>query len=118
MGFKKGNEYRFKLGNKLGVTSGGGAPVKSQGPDIVLDADYVPREGFERLCSAVVAQAAKDKAWWFFESEAIKLYLSERIDPKELMWQIKENYKVYGRWSAVDTKAKGWYSKEREDDIL
>ena len=80
--------------------------------------DYVPQVGFERLCSAVVAQAAKDKAWWFFESEAIKLYLSDRIDPLALMCQIKSNYEVYGRWSALDTKAKGWYSKEREDDIL
>ena len=116
MAFEQGNQWRFKPGNKLGVHNG--APVKSQGPDIVCDVDYVPSVGFERLCSAVVAQAAKDKAWWFFESEAIRLYLSDKVDPLELMWQIKENYKLYGRWSATDTKAKGWYSKEREDDIL
>lgn len=116
MAFEQGNTWRFKPGNKLGVHQG--APVKSQGPDILWDMDYVPSAGFERLCSAVVAQAAKDKAWWFFESEAIKLYLSERIDPIALMEQIKTNYKVYGRWSATDTKASGWYSKEKEDDIL
>lgn len=115
MAFKPGNQWRFQLGNKYGVTSGGGAPVKSQGPDICWDMDYVPRIGFERLCSAVVAQAAKDKAWWFFESEVIKLYLSERIDPLALERQIKENYAVYGRWSAVDTKAKSWYGKDKED---
>lgn len=116
MAFEQGNPWRFKPGNKLGVHNG--APVKSQGPDILWDADYVPRVGFERLCSAVVAQAAKDKAWWFFESEAIKLYLSERIDPIAIMEQIKSNYEVYGRWSATDTKSKGWYNKEREEDIL
>lgn len=116
MAFKQGNQWRFKPGNKLGVHKG--APVKSQGPDIVYDADYIPSVGFERLCSAVVAQAAKDKAWWFFESEAIKLYLSERIDPLALERQIKSNYEVYGRWSAVDTKAKSWYGKVKEDDIL
>ena len=108
----------FEKENRYGVTSDGGAPVKSQGPDISFDADYIPRVGFERLCSAVVAQAAKDRAWWFFESEAIKLYLSEGIDPRALMWQIKENYKVYGRWSATDTKASSWFGKEKEDDIL
>lgn len=113
MAFEKGNQWRFKPGNKLGVHNG--APVKSQGPDIVFDMDYVSREGFERLCSAVVAQAAKDKAWWFFESEAIKLYLSERVDPWALMWQIKENYEVYGRWSAMDTKADSWLGKVKED---
>lgn len=116
MAFEQGNRWRFKPGNKLGVHNG--APVKSQGPDILFDMDYIPRVGFERLCSAVVAQAAKDKAWWFFESEAIKLYLSERVDPIAIMEQIKSNYEVYGRWSATDTKAKGWYNKEREEDIL
>ena len=115
MAFEQGNKYRFQLGNKFGVHNG--APVKSQGPDLE-ETGYIHKYGFERLCSAVIVQAAKDKAWWFFESEAIKLYLSDRVDPLALMWQIKENYKVYGRWSAVDTKAKGWYSKEREDDIL
>lgn len=115
MGFEKGNKYRFKPGNRYGVTSGGGAPVKSQGPDILWDADYVPRVGFERLCSAVVAQAAKDKAWWFFESEAIKLYLSERVDPLALERQIKSNYEMYGRWSATDTKADSWLGKVKED---
>lgn len=93
------------------------ARIKSQGPELE-EVRYVYKYGFERLCSAVVAQAAKDKAWWFFESEAIKLYLSEKIDPKDLMRQIKENYAVYGRWSAMDTKASGWYNKEREEDIL
>lgn len=118
MGFEKGNEYRFQKGNKYGVTSGGGAPVKSQGPDICYDMDYIPSVGFERLCSAVVAQAAKDKAWWFFESEAIKLYLSERVDPIAIMKQIKSNYAMYGRWSATDTKADAWLGKVKEDDIL
>ncbi len=109
MGFKKGNQWRFKPGHKLGVHNG--APVKSQGPDICWGMDYVPRIGFERLCSAVVAQAAKDKAWWFFESEAIKLYLSERVDPIAIMRQIKSNYEVYGRWSATDS----WLGKVKED---
>lgn len=118
MAFEQGNPWRFKPGNKLGVHNG--APVKSQGPDILCDSDYVPRVGFERLCSAVVVQAAKDKAWWFFESEAIRLYLSERVDPIAIMEQIKENYKVYGRWSATDTKAESWIGKvkNKEDDIL
>ena len=115
MAFKQGNQWRFKPGNKLGVTSGGGAPVKSQGPDLSHDEEYIPSVGFERLCAAVVAQAAKDKAWWFFESEAIKLYLSDRVDPRALMWQIKENYKMYGRWSATDTKAESWIGKVKED---
>lgn len=100
----------FAKGNKLGVHKG--APIKSHGPDICLDMDYVSREGFERLCAAVVAQAAKDKAWWFFESPAIRLYLTDRVDPWALMYQIKENYKVYGRWSAVDTEAGYWNKKE------
>lgn len=102
MGFQKGNNY--------GVHNG--APVKSQGPDLSHDEEYIPSIGFERLCAAVVAQAAKDKAWWFFESEAIKLYLTERVDPLALEVQIKENYKVYGRWSAVDTEAGYWNKKE------
>ena len=100
----------FQKGNKFGVHEG--APVKSQGPDLSCDKYYIPRVGFERLCAAVVAQAAKDKAWWFFESEGIKLYLSEDIDPRALMWNIKENYKIYGRWSAVDTEAGYWNKKE------
>lgn len=100
----------FQKGNKFGVHEG--APVKSQGPDISHDEEYIPSVGFERLCAAVVAQAAKDKAWWFFESEAIKLYLTERVDPLALEVQIKENYKVYGRWSAVDTEAGYWNKKE------
>lgn len=94
------------------------AYAKSQGPEIDWDSKVVYRYGFERLCSAVVAQAAKDKAWWFFESEVIKLYLSEMVDPLALERQIKENYKVYGRWSATDTKAESWYGKVKEDDIL
>ena len=116
MGFQKGNRYRFQLGNKFGVHKG--APVKSQGPNILCDSDYVHRVGFERLCSAVIVQAAKDKAWWFFESPAIKLYLSDRIDPLALERQIKENYAVYGHWSATDTKADSWLGKVKEDDIL
>ena len=100
----------FAKGNKLGVHKG--APIKSHGPNISNDEVYIPRIGFERLCAAVVAQAAKDKAWWFFESEAIKLYLTERVDPLALEVQIKENYNVYGRWSAVDTEAGYWNKKE------
>lgn len=100
----------FAKGNKLGVHEG--APVKSQGPDISHDEEYIPSVGFERLCATVVAQAAKDKAWWFFESEGIKLYLTERVDPLALERQIKENYEVYGRWSAVDTVAGYWNKKE------
>lgn len=92
------------------------ARIKSQGPELDWESEVIYKYGFERLCSAVVAQAAKDKAWWFFESEAIKLYLSEKIDPKDLMRQIKENYKVYGRWSAIDTNGKHWTG--REEDIL
>ena len=88
------------------------ARMKSQGPEIDWESRVVYKYGFERLCAAVVAQAAKDKAWWFFESESIKLYLSERIDPLALEIQIKENYKVYGRWSAVDTEAGYWNKKE------
>lgn len=80
------------------------------------DSEVIYKYGFERLCSAVVAQAAKDKAWWFFESEAIRLYLSDKVDPLELMYQIKSNYKVYGRWSAIDTNGKHWTG--REEDIL
>lgn len=96
-----------------------GRKEKTEGPELELEkGEIIPRYGFERLCSAVVAQAAKDKAWWFFESEAIKLYLSERVDPRALMYQIKENYKIYGRWSATDTKADAWLGKVKEDDIL
>lgn len=87
------------------------ARAKSEGPELTWE-DVVPRVGFERLCAAVVAQAAKDKAWWFFESEAIKLYLTERVDPIAIMEQIKENYKIYGKWSAVDTTAEYWNKKE------
>lgn len=88
------------------------ARIKSQGPELDWDSEVIHRYGFERLCAAVVAQAAKDKAWWFFESEAIKLYLTERVDPIAIMEQIKKNYKVYGRWSAVDTEAGYWNKKE------
>lgn len=102
----------FAKGNKLGVHNG--APVKSQGPDLSHDEEYIPSVGFERLCAAVVAQAAKDKAWWFFESEAIKLYLTERVDPLALERQIKENYEVYGRWSAVDTEAGYWNKRDEK----
>ena len=100
----------FAKGNKLGVHKG--VPIKSHGPNISYDEEYIPRIGFERLCAAVVAQAAKDKAWWFFESEAIKLYLTERVDPLALEVQIKDNYKLYGRWSAIDTTAEYWNKKE------
>ena len=89
------------------------ARAKSEGPELTWE-DVVPRVGFERLCAAVVAQAAKDKAWWFFESEAIKLYLTERVDPLALEIQIKENYKVYGRWSAVDTEAGYWNKRDEK----
>ena len=90
----------------------------SKGPEIDWDSNAVYKYGFERLCSAVVAQAAKDKAWWFFESPAIKLYLSDRIDPLALMWQIKDNYKKFGRWSAVDTKASPWSGRlEGEEEL-
>lgn len=102
----------FQKENKFGVHKG--APVKSQGPDLSHDEEYIPSVGFERLCAAVVAQAAKDKAWWFFESEAIKLYLSERVDPLALEIQIKENYEVYGRWSAVDTEAGYWNKRDEK----
>lgn len=93
-----------------------GRREKTVGPEIDWDSEVIYKYGFERLCSAVVAQAAKDKAWLFFESEAIKLYLSEKINPLDLMYQIKENYKVYGRWSAIDTRAEHWIG--REEDIL
>lgn len=115
MAFEQGNKYRFQLGNKFGVTSGGGAPVKSQGPELE-ETRYIHKYGFERLCSAIIVQAAKDKAWWFFESPAIKLYLSDRIDPLALERQIKSNYEVYGRWSAIDTSGKHWIG--REEDVL
>lgn len=94
-----------------------GRREKTVGPELELKkSEMIPKYGFERLCSAVVAQAAKDKAWWFFESEAIKLYLSDRVDPLNLMYQIKENYKLYGRWTAIDTRGKHWIG--REEDIL
>lgn len=83
----------------------------TEGPEVE---EVIPRYGFERLCSAVVVQAAKDKAWWFFESPAIKLYLSDRVDPLTLLRQIQENYKLYGRWSVVDTKASPWSGREEE----
>lgn len=83
----------------------------TEGPEVE---EVIPRYGFERLCSAVVVQAAKDKAWWFFESPAIKLYLSDRVDPLTLLRQIQENYKLYGRWSAVDTKASPWSGREED----
>lgn len=90
---------------------------KTVGPELELEnGKIIPRYGFERLCSAVVAQAAKDKAWWFFESPAIKLYLSDKVDPLALMHQIKDNYKNFGRWTAIDTKGKHWIG--REEDIL
>ena len=93
-----------------------GRREKAEGPELDWDSEVIYKYGFERLCSAVVAQAAKDKAWWFFESEAIRLYLSEKIDPLELMYQIKDNYKRFGRWSAIDTNGKHWTG--REEDIL
>ena len=90
----------------------------SQGPEINWNSKVVYKYGFERLCSAVVAQAAKDKAWWFFESPAIRLYLSDRIDPLTLERQIKSNYKKFGRWSAVDTKAVPWSGRlEGEEEL-
>ena len=89
-----------------------GRNAKTDGPELDWDSEVIYRYGFERLCAAVVAQAAKDKAWWFFESSAIRLYLTERVDPIAIMEQIKENYKVYGRWSAVDTTAEYWNKKE------
>lgn len=89
-----------------------GRKEKTEGPELDWDSEVVHRYGFERLCAAVVAQAAKDRAWWFFESEVIKLYLTERVDPLALERQIKENYEVYGRWSAVDTTAEYWNKKE------
>lgn len=91
------------------------ARIKSQGPELE-QTKFIYKYGFERLCSAVVAQAAKDKAWWFFESPAIKLYLSDGIDPLALERQIKSNYELYGRWSAIDTRAEHWTG--REEDIL
>lgn len=95
-----------------------GRKEKEQGPEIEWDSKVVYRYGFERLCSAVVAQAAKDQAWWFFESPAIKLYLSDRIDPIALERQIKDNYKNFGRWSAVDTRAVPWSGRlEGEEEL-
>lgn len=91
------------------------ARMKSQGPEIDWNSKVVYRYGFERLCSAVVA---KDKAWWFFESPAIRVYLSDRIDPLTLERQIKSNYEKFGRWSAVDTKAVPWSGRlEGEEEL-
>lgn len=95
-----------------------GRREKEQGPELDWESKVVYRYGFERLCSAIVAQAAKDKAWWFFESPAIKLYLSDRIDPLALERQIKDNYKNFGRWSAVDTRAVPWSGRlEGEEEL-
>lgn len=95
-----------------------GRKQKELGPEIDWDSKVVYKYGFERLCSAVVAQAAKDKAWWFFESPSIKLYLSDRIDPLTLERQIKKNYQKFGRWSAVDTKAVPWSGRlEGEEEL-
>ncbi len=93
-----------------------GRREKTEGPELDWESEVIYRYGFERLCSAVVAQAAKDKAWWFFKSEAIRLYLSDKVDPLDLMYQIKDNYKKFGRWSAIDTNGKHWIG--REEDIL
>jgi len=95
-----------------------GRQTESEGPELDYESGMVYKYGFERLCSAVVAQAAKDKAWWFFESPAIRVYLSDRIDPIALMCQIKDNYKNFGRWSAVDTKASPWSGRlEGEEEL-
>ncbi len=95
-----------------------GRTKASEGPELDFESKVVYRYGFERLCSAVVAQAAKDRAWWFFESPAIRVYLSDRIDPIALMRQIKDNYKKFGRWSAVDTKAVPWSGRlEGEEEL-
>jgi hypothetical protein len=95
-----------------------GRTKASQGPEIDWESRVVYKYGFERLCSAVVAQAAKDKAWWFFESPAIRVYLSDRIDPLALERQIKDNYNKFGRWSAVDTKAVPWSGRlEGEEEL-
>lgn len=95
-----------------------GRTKASEGPELDLKSKTVYKYGFERLCSAVVAQAAKDKAWWFFESPAIRVYLSDRIDPLALERQIKSNYEKFGRWSAVDTKAVPWSGRlEGEEEL-
>lgn len=93
-----------------------GRRAKEEGPELDWKTEVIYKYGFERLCSAVVAQAAKDKAWWFFESPVIRLYLSDNVDPLVLMYQIKDNYKRFGRWSAIDTSGKHWTG--REEDIL
>lgn len=54
--------------------------------------------GWDNLCMAVIIQAAKDKAGYFFLGDNFQYFTSGKIDGKALWKQIEENYKLYGTW--------------------
>ena len=89
--------HRFPKGNKYGVTSGGGPSPKSEGPDLP-EADNYWKQGWDMLCMAVIIQAAKDRAKYFFFSDHFKFFVSDRIDGPALWYQIQDNYKKHGHW--------------------
>ena len=88
--------HRFPRGNSYGRLSHGPSP-KSEGPDLPKTDKYW-KKGWEMLCMAVIIQAAKDKAKYFFYSDHFRCFVSDRVDGPALWNQIQENYKLYGHW--------------------
>lgn len=60
--------------------------------------DFYWKIGWDNLCMAVIVQAAKDKAGYFFLGENFQYFTSGKIDGPTMWKQIQENYKLYGHW--------------------
>ena len=72
-------------------------PRGCEGPELP-ETDYYWKIGWDNLCMAVIIQAAKDKAGWFFLGEDFQYFTSGKIDGPALWKQIQENYETYGSW--------------------
>jgi hypothetical protein len=71
----------------------------------VKDAKYLSEIGFRRLASAIVKQAAKDRAKEFFFSDRFDIFMPQYNGPA--IWkQIEENYKQSKKWCSKDYKEK------------
>lgn len=95
--FGMAERNKFPKGNKYGVTSGGGPAPKSEGPTLPKQ-DFYWKPGWDMLCMAVIIQAAKDKAKYFFYSDYFNYFVTDRLNGPALWDQIQENYKKYGHW--------------------
>lgn len=78
-------------------------------------------DGWRALGCAIILQAAKDKAEWFFrDGGSFNDNLIEQVLPdisKEKLWnQIETNYEQNGSWRNKEKKPKWWEKKDADND--